>query len=72
VVAQAAGIDKPLSSHWARHTGATILLNQGGFDMKIISKICGHSSTRITEKVYAPVLDETVVDAMAEFEGKLK
>jgi len=72
VVAQAAGIDKPLSSHWARHTGATILLNQGGFEMKIISKICGHSSTRITEKVYAPVLDETVVDAMAEFEEKLK
>lgn len=71
VVAQAAGIDKPLSSHWARHTGATILLNEGGFDMKIVAKICGHSSTRITEKVYAKLLDETVVDAMAGFEGKI-
>ncbi|MBR1879156.1 MAG: site-specific integrase [Prevotella sp.] len=68
VVAQAAGIDKPISSHWARHTGATILLNEGGFDMKIVAKICGHSSTRITEKVYAKLLDETVVDAMADFE----
>ena len=67
VVAQASGIDKPLSSHWARHTGATILLNEGGFDMKIVAKICGHSSTRITEKL----LDETVVDAMAGFEGKI-
>lgn len=29
LVAQAAGIDKPLSTHWARHTGATLLLNEG-------------------------------------------
>lgn len=72
VIAQSAGIDKPLSSHWARHTGATILLNKGGFDMKIVAKICGHSSTRITEKVYAKLLDETVVDAMASFEGQIK
>ena len=28
--------------------------------------------TLVTEKVYAPVVDETVVDAMAEFEEKLK
>ena len=71
VVAQAAGIDKPLSSHWARHTGATLLLNQGGLDMKIVAKICGHSSTRITEKVYAKLLDESVVDAVAEINEKL-
>lgn len=71
VVAQTAGIDKPLSSHWARHTGATLLLNQGGLDMKIVAKICGHSSTRITEKVYAKLLDESVVDAMAEINEKL-
>lgn len=60
VVAQASGIDKPISSHWARHTGATLLLNKG-IDMSIVSKICGHSSTRVTEKVYAKLLDETVV-----------
>lgn len=63
VVAQAAGIDKPLSSHWARHTGATLLLNEG-VPMQIVSKICGHSSTKITEQVYAKLLDETVVDAI--------
>ena len=70
VVAQAAGIDKPLSSHWARHTGATLLLNSG-IDMRIVSKICGHSSTRITEQVYAKLLDETVVDAVADIEKDL-
>jgi site-specific recombinase XerD len=63
VVAQAAGIDKPISTHWARHTGATMLLNEG-VDMRIVSKICGHSSTKITEMVYAKLLDETVVDAI--------
>ena len=69
VVAQAAEIDKPISSHWARHTGATLLLNEG-VDMKIVSKICGHSSTRITEQIYAKLLDETVVDAVKGLETK--
>lgn len=63
VVAQAAGIDKPLTTHWARHTGATLLLNDG-VPMQIVSKICGHSSTKITEQTYAKLLDETVVDAI--------
>jgi len=67
VVAQAAGIDKPLSTHWARHTGATLLLNEG-VPMQIVSKICGHSSTKITEQVYAKLLDETVVDAIASLD----
>ena len=72
VVAQAAGIDKPVSSHWARHTGATLLLNEGGFDMKIVAKILGHSTTRITEQVYAKLLDETVVDAMKKYDDEKK
>ena len=70
VVAQAAGINKPLSTHWARHTGATILLNEG-VDMKIVSKICGHSSMKITEQVYAKLLDDTVVKAVDAVKDKL-
>ena len=67
IVAQAAGIDKPISSHWARHTGATLLLNEG-VEMKIISRICGHSSIRITEQIYAKLLDETVVKAVQDLD----
>ena len=67
IVAQSSGIDKPLSTHWARHTGATLLLNEG-IPMQIVSKICGHSSTKITEQVYAKLLDETVVDAISELD----
>lgn len=63
VVALTCNIDKPLSSHWARHTGATLLLN-AGVNIGIISKICGHSSIKVTEQVYAKLLDETIVDAI--------
>ena len=70
VVAQVAGIDKPISTHWARHTGATMLLNEG-IDMRIVSKICGHSSTKITERIYAKLLDETVVKAVTNIKDKL-
>ena len=69
-VAQFAKIDKPITSHWARHTGATILLNMG-VDMEVVAKILGHSNTKMTRQVYAKLLDETVVNAMADVEKKL-
>lgn len=62
-----AGIHKSGSSHWARHTGATILLNEG-VPMEIVAKILGHSSTSITRQVYAKLFDETVVKEMKRFE----
>lgn len=67
-IARITGIDKPISTHWARHTGATLLLNEG-VDMRIVSKICGHSSSKITEQVYAKLLDETVVEAISKLEA---
>lgn len=67
MVAVMAGVNKPVSSHWARHTCATMLLNSG-VGMEVVSKVLGHSSTKITREVYAKLLDETVVDAMAEVE----
>lgn len=70
VVAQTAGVDKPITSHWARHTGATILLNEG-VDMETVAKILGHSSTRITRSTYAKLLDDTVVRKMKEAERRL-
>lgn len=70
VCAQMAGIDKPLTSHWARHTGATILLNEG-LDMETVAKILGHSSPRITRSIYAKLLDDTVAKKMQEAERKM-
>lgn len=69
-VAAKAKLNKPISTHWARHTGATLMLNNG-VDMRVVAKICGHSSAKITEKVYAKLLDETVVDAIQKIKKKI-
>ena len=69
-VAAKAKLNKPISTHWARHTGATLMLNNG-VDMRVVAKICGHSSAKITEKVYAKLLDETVVDAIQKIKKNI-
>lgn len=71
-VAQYAGIDKPITSHWARHTGATVLLNEGNVDMEVVAKILGHSSTRQTRETYAKLLDKTIANAMSKAQEKIK
>lgn len=69
-VAAAAGIDKPVTTHWARHTGATLLLN-AGVKIEIVSKVCGHSSIKMTEKIYAKMLPKTVVEEINKVEDKI-
>ena len=70
VVAQTAGVDKAITSHWARHTGATVLLN-AGVDMETVARILGHSSTKVTRSTYAKLLDDTVVRKMLAAETQL-
>jgi site-specific recombinase XerD len=65
MLAVMAGINKPVSSHWARHTGATMLLNKG-VGLEIVAKVLGHSSTKMTREVYAKLLDETVAVEMSK------
>lgn len=64
-LAALANIDKPLSSHWARHTGATLLRNMG-VDLNVISKMMGHSKTDITARVYAKLHTETIADVISK------
>ena len=66
MVAAYANVKKPISSHWARHTGATLLLNNGGISMEVVAKILGHSSPSMTRKIYAKLLDETIVKEMSK------
>lgn len=63
VLTAMAGVEKPVTSHWARHTGATLLLNSG-VGMEVVSKVLGHSSPKMTREVYAKLLDETVAKEM--------
>ena len=45
--------------HIARHTFAVLAINDG-LTMTVVSRLLGHSSTDITEKVYARLLPQTL------------
>ena len=53
------GLPFSLTTHVARHTFAVKALNQG-LSMSVVSRLLGHSSTAITEKVYAKYLPSTL------------
>lgn len=61
IVADAAGIDKSISTHDARRTCGYMLLN-AGVPISVVSRVLGHSSIRQTELAYARVLDDTIAD----------
>lgn len=69
LVAQAAGIEKPIASHWGRRTCGMYLLNNG-FSMEVVAKVLGHSSIRTTEAIYAKILDRSVEDAFSQLAKK--
>ena len=69
-VMKAADIDRPVTTHWARHTDATPLLNLK-VPLQVVSKVCGHSSIKMTERIYAKLLDRTVVQEVLAVKDKL-
>jgi len=60
-VAEAVDMPHPLTTHWARHTGGTLLLN-AGVPMGIVSKVLGHRSIKMTERIYAKWMPKTIVN----------
>ena len=64
-VADICGIRKTLTTHLARHTAATLMLN-AGIAIEVVSKILGHSNTKMTQH-YAKLLDKTVINTKIEF-----
>lgn len=69
IVADYAGLDKNLTTHMARHTFATLAITNG-VELKIVSKMLGHSSVRTTE-IYATVINQAVKDGYELFEKKI-
>jgi len=64
------GIQASLHTHLARHTFASLLINQG-VELKCISKVLGHSTTRVTEKTYATLLNQTIAARVIMVQDKI-
>ncbi len=62
VIANFAGIKKPLTHHVARHTAATTIFLANGVPLEIVSKQLGHSSIKTTQ-IYAKITNEMLSKA---------
>ena len=69
IVADAAGIEKDLTSHVGRRTAGYIWLN-GGIPIEVVARCLGHTSIKTTEKAYARILDKTIIDAFTNYINK--
>ncbi len=63
---QKAGIIKPVTLHWLRHSFATHLL-ESGTDLRYIQEILGHSSSKTTE-IYTHVSTRNIQAIKSPFE----
>ena len=65
-----AGLNQRLTTHWARHTGATMLLN-AGVAPEVIAVVGGWKDTKVLMKIYAKMREKTVVKAVNDVEDKI-
>ena len=71
VVGEQIGLPFNLSMHVARHSFAVFALNKG-LSMTVVSRLLGHGSTDVTEKVYARFLPETLSSEVARLKDEFK
>ena len=58
-VATRAGLEKRVTPQTLRRTFGSTLLNKG-VSIEVVSKMLGHSNTRVTEDAYAEMLPDRV------------
>ena len=69
-IADLCGIRKNLTTHVARHSFASVIALANNVSLPNVSKMLGHSSTRMTQH-YAKVLDQSILKDMKEVDMKL-
>ena len=67
-IADLCGINKNLSTHSARHTFATTVTLGNNLNIKAISKMMGHTNTRMTEN-YARASEKLISNEMSKIKG---
>lgn len=68
VVGEQLGLDFHLTAHVARHTFAVQSLNKG-MSLNVVSRLLGHGSSEITERVYAKFLPETLASELGKLQN---
>ena len=63
-IADLCDIEKPLHTHVARHTYATMCLNHG-VRVEVVAKLLGHSTTKVTTH-YAKFVQSTIISEVNE------
>lgn len=71
IMADAAKIEKPITSHYGRRTAGYMLLNNG-MSIEQVAKVLGHANIKTTQAVYAKILDSTMDRAFSDLEKKLE
>ena len=66
-IADVCGIAKRLTTHYVRHTAATVVFLANDVSMENVSKILGHSNIRTTQH-YARILDSSIIRDMINVE----
>ncbi len=61
-----AGIQKPVTLHWLRHSYATHLL-ESGTDLRYIQELLGHNSSKTTE-IYTHVSTKNIQHIKSPFD----
>ncbi|TLX76481.1 site-specific integrase [Labilibacter sediminis] len=62
------GIDKPISTHTARHTFATTVALENNMPLEVVSKTLGHSSTKMTQR-YARTTEALIKKNMVKIKN---
>ncbi len=66
IAVSSAGIDKPVTLHWLRHSYATHLL-ESGTDLRYIQELLGHRSSKTTE-IYTHVTMQSIQKIRSPFD----